>query len=726
MMASSSREEPCTSPIVADATSMVSMEAEMVVATGRDRCHELKDMLNRADPSTMVVVMASGNQTSTLKPRSPVMDPRLLAAACSGSFQDLETLLNGDDHQASSERTIGSSMMHRASGDEEAFLRESLLDAVTIGGNTLLHVIATNGDREDFLNKATFIHMKAKNLLFVQNNRGDTPLHCAARAGNSQMVSLLIDLTKGQDNNVSRVKALLETENKLKETALHEAVRSGNNDMVKLFLEEDPQLASFPKDGTSPLYLAILLLKKITAETLYESSRGVISYSGPNGQNALHAAVLRDKDLTEMLLEWNKALTIQQDENGSTPLHLVASVLGQSDRRTIRALLLEANPDALYQPDNNGLFPIHVAASVDATLVIRDFLKKSSRCAGLRNARGRTFLHIAVDKMHIHTVGSACRNRSLSWILNMQDNDGNTALHLAIQRGGLTMFCALFGNRQVSLNLTNEKGETALDIARCNLPKHGLYYNQNSEAKIHLALKFAGAKCGISRQDNFEENDIIQETQDDNKNMEIVKEGTQTLCIGSVLIATVTFGATFAMPGGYRADDHNNGGTPTLAGRYAFDAFTLANALAFTFATMATISLMSSGSPLYNIRSRKMHLGMAFYFMKISLASLVAAFAIGTYMMISPVAHKAATGVCVLSSLLLLYTNLELTIKNVVLIAPLCMRKGILWTLLTSVVVIIGNITVQLWPIIVIFCSTARNYPAGKVEPAVQPPTPFV
>lgn len=669
--------------------------------------------------------MASSTGQATPSPASPVatnsaplpatnmepkMDAGLLALTCSGSFQDLESLLNGRP----AAYTIGSSATQPPS-----------LYTVTVGGDTLLHVVAAiHGDTEDSTKKASLVDQKARSLLFVQNSQGDTPLHCAARAGNIRMVSLLVDLANGQ--GVNNAKGLLETQNKNKQTALHEAVRSGDNDMVKLFMGVNPQLARFPEQGTSPLYLAILLENKIIANTLYELSGGVISYSGPSGQNALHAAVLRGKDLTNMLLGWNNALTIQQDENGSTPLHLVASVLGQSDRRTIRILLLKANPDALYQPDNSGLFPIHVAASVDATLAISDFLKKSSRCAGLRDARGRTFLHVAVDKMKIRTVGSACRNRSLSWIFNMQDKEGNTALHLAIQKGSLTMFCALFGNRQVSLNLTNEKGETALDIARCNVPEGGLYYNQNSEVKIDLALKFAGAKCGISRRDYFEENDIIQERQDDNKNKEIVKEGTQTLCIGSVLIATVTFGATFAMPGGYRADDHINGGTPTLAGRYAFDAFTLANALAFTFSTMATISLMASGSSLYNLRSRIMHLGMAFYFIKISVTSLAAAFAIGTYMMISPVAHKAAIAVCVLSSLVLLYTNAELTIKNVVLIVSLCTRSGIILGLLRSVVIIIGIIIFQLWPIIVIFCSTARNYPAGKMEPAVQPPTPFV
>jgi hypothetical protein len=47
----------------------------------------------------------------------------------------------------------------------------------------------------------------------------------------------------------------------------------------------------------------------------------------------------------------------------------------------------------------------------------------------------------------------------------------------------------------------------------------------------------------------------------------VIKDSTHALGIGSVLIATVAFGANFALPGGYRADDHPNGGTPTLAGR---------------------------------------------------------------------------------------------------------------------------------------------------------------
>ncbi|KAF7087289.1 hypothetical protein CFC21_090489 [Triticum aestivum] len=399
------------------------------------------------------------------------MDARLLALVCSGTFQDLESFLDGQDQQAAA--AVGGSATRRPPGDdEEAFLRESLLDGVTVGGDTVLHVVATNGDSQDFLKKASLVHTKARSLLYVQNNDGDTPLHCAAREGSFAMASRLIDLARGGDDaNANRVKALLRTENKIKWTALHEAIKSvpvGHNDIVELLMKEDSQLASFPKDGTSPLYLAILEGRSFTAETLYELSSGVLSYSGPNGQNALHAAVLRGK----------------------------------------------------------------------------------------------------VDKKKISTVSYACKNATLSWILNMQDKNGNTALHLAVKAGSVKIFCCLFRNRQVQLNLTNKKGETPLDIAYQNIPK-GLHAYMHSEARILSLLQYAGAKRGIRHlQDYLEQSNIVQKKQGEIDEMEKVKDATQSLCIGSVLIATVTFGAAFAMPGGYRADDHTNGGTPTLAGSY--------------------------------------------------------------------------------------------------------------------------------------------------------------
>ncbi|XP_047083595.1 protein ACCELERATED CELL DEATH 6-like [Lolium rigidum] len=273
------------------------------------------------------------------------------------------------------------------------------------------------------------------------------------------------------------------------------------------------------------------------------------------------------------------------------------------------------------------------------------FLKKSTSSAGLQDTMGRTFLHIAAENNKVRIVSFVCRNQSLSWILNIQDYDGNTALHLAIQAGSLLMFCALLGNRQIHLNISNKKGQTALDISRYKIPP-GLFDDQNSETRIHYALKVVHARSGNCRRDHFEENYNHQLKHTQREELKNMKESTQTLCIGAVLIATVTFGATFALPGGYRDDEHTNGGTPTLAGRYAFDAFILASTLSFILSAMSIVGLMYSGYSILNPHSRRIYLLVALYFASMSITCFMVAFALGLYMVLAPVAHKSAITIC--------------------------------------------------------------------------------
>lgn len=185
----------------------------------------------------------------------------------------------------------------QASGDDG---HQSCLDleGVTIEGDTALHVLATSGDGWSYLRSVEIICSKAPHLLLVQNNKGGTPLHCAVRAGHSQMVSFLIDLANNPRSNLqvaARLKEVLR-----KGTAflpLHDAIRIGNKEMITKLLEFDPELASSPTDeaGISPLYLAIVLQRSDIAKLLHQMSPENLSYSGLSGQNALHAAVLQGK-----------------------------------------------------------------------------------------------------------------------------------------------------------------------------------------------------------------------------------------------------------------------------------------------------------------------------------------------------------------------------------------------------------------------------------------------
>nr|XP_025875898.1 ankyrin-2 isoform X3 [Oryza sativa Japonica Group] len=467
----------------------------------------------------------------------------------------------------------------QASGDDG---HQSCLDleGVTIEGDTALHVLATSGDGWSYLRSVEIICSKAPHLLLVQNNKGGTPLHCAVRAGHSQMVSFLIDLANNPRSNLqvaARLKEVLR-----KGTAflpLHDAIRIGNKEMITKLLEFDPELASSPTDeaGISPLYLAIVLQRSDIAKLLHQMSPENLSYSGLSGQNALHAAVLQGKEMTEMLLNWNKDLTEQVDKNRSTPLHFAASlckdfaaslseytVITWMSRTPLIPVLL-ANPVQLYQQDSEGLYPIHVAASSGAIRTIKYLIEEQpDEIAGLVDFKGRTFLHVAVERGRRNIVEYAHRTRSLARIFNMQDNDGNTAMHIAVRNGNKYIFCILLRNRKVNLNILNNQGQTPLEIADSKIHE-GFYYVWNPEKLILLALTHCNASGGCRRADHFQKKQA-----DEAKESEKLTTSTQTLGIGSVLIVTVTFGAILAIPGGYKADDHYNGGTPTLAGRYVF------------------------------------------------------------------------------------------------------------------------------------------------------------
>jgi len=159
----------------------------------------------------------------------------------------------------------------------------------------------------------------------------------------------------------------------------------------------------------------------------------------------------------------------------------------------------------------------------------------------------------------------------------------------------------------------------------------------------------------------------------------VLKESTGALCIGSVLIATVTFGATFAVPGGYIADDHSNGGSPILARRYALEGF---------------IWLITC---------------------------LAAAFALAAYVVLAPVAQNTAHGIAILTCLVLLYNQLEFISTRLLLLPPLCTRKGLIQACLFSALTIMGAMLLQYWPLIFIF-QLANLSP--KIEAPASAPVP--
>ncbi|XP_037438320.1 protein ACCELERATED CELL DEATH 6-like [Triticum dicoccoides] len=285
----------------------------------------------------------------------------------------------------------------------------------------------------------------------------------------------------------------------------------------------------------------------------------------------------------------------------------------------------------------------------------------------------------------------------------MQDTEGNTALHLAIQARSFTMFCALLGNVEVKLNLTNNHGETPRDISQSKLPR-GMGHGLNSENKICAALQSAGAKHGVCRQDKRQEMYTRRVKPEDEENeSEKLRNAAQALIIASVLIATVAFSATFALPGGYRADGHTNGGTPTRAGSYVFDAFMMVTTLAFICSTIATGGFAFAAIPMVSLDSRRINLAISMLFLSRSVTCMAIAFALGVYMVLAPVATGTAVAACVIAPAVLLSVNMEIIIKFVILAPPLCNRIGLYPGIVQLVRMHVFLVVMALWPVIVTF-----------------------
>ena len=187
-------------------------------------------------------------------------------------------------------------------------------------------------------------------------------------------------------------------------------------------------------------------------------------------------------------------LTMQRDIDGSTPLHLAASLDWWpgawlvSERfkhiwpwsKSTATLLLDANICSAYQPDSKGLYPIHIAALADNLSVTKVLLERCPDCGTLQDGQGRTFLHVAtrpgINIFSRYKVAPyACGNPKLSSVLNVQDSNGDTALHHAINVGNQVVFNCLIRNPKVDLSIPNKDDLTPLDLSWSKIRRSLLY-----------------------------------------------------------------------------------------------------------------------------------------------------------------------------------------------------------------------------------------------------------
>ncbi|KAJ7421484.1 E3 ubiquitin-protein ligase MIB2 [Willisornis vidua] len=281
----------------------------------------------------------------------------------------------------------------------------------------------------------------------LRDDEGDTALHYAAFGNQAEVARVLIGKGASAD--------LL---NNAKCTALYVAVSQGFTEVVRALCELNCDVNLPDSQGDTPLHYAITLDYKVVIEILTEVPN--IDFTVQNGQgfNLLHYSALKGNKLAiKKILARARQLVDSKKEDGFTALHL---------------------------------------AALNNHMEVAEILIKEGRCdVNLKNNRNQTPLHLAVIQGHVGMVQLLVGHGS---DVNAEDKDGDTAMHIALERQQLMslvvekregdMGVSLLSKLQASGFLGNVELNVGTAIA-CYLAQEGAdinYANHRGKSPLDL------------------------------------------------------------------------------------------------------------------------------------------------------------------------------------------------------------------------------------------------
>ena len=347
------------------------------------------------------------------------------------------------------------------------------------------------------------------------DNEGRTLVHHAAWSGNFDLVQYLIT-----EQGLSPTAV---TKNGL--TALHYASLSLNLSLVKQLIttyQLDPHQAD--SNGKLPIHYAAESGDILLLELYVKDYKCSLKLTDNRDWNILHfSSSVGHTHLIKHLVENHQLDLCAVNDNGMAPIHLACS----NGRLNLVQYIIEHVPSSLELPvrghghtpfltavyfnqlevikyliskkcnlsatDDEGSGAVHISVARGHLNVLKYLIDNNYCNPNATNHQDRTPLHVAVaaNKYQIleYLLSKSIPSMSVVWLreikcsldsphdiynnphnavlINVQDEDGNTPLHLACRRGKQNMVSLLLKASLSNNNLliTNKKGQTPLHLA---------------------------------------------------------------------------------------------------------------------------------------------------------------------------------------------------------------------------------------------------------------------
>ena len=256
------------------------------------------------------------------------------------------------------------------------------------------------------------------------------------------------------------------------------------------------------------------------------------------------------------------------DSSENNALHYAA----QKNNARVVKLLLNRKPDLGYKSNRHQQSPLHVAAQYGSTEAMAELLKQCPDAVEMADSDGRNAFHVAITSGKVDALRCLLKHVRPEEIVNRVDYKGNTPLHLAAKMSRIQSALLLLKDRRVSPCVLNKDGQSARSLIekRAHTEEMDTY-----EMYLWKKLKKQEAsRCKNEQLPPVPSYESLRSRRAGHDEYYELSVGTYTLV--ATLIATVSFAATFTMPGGYSQTE----GTAIHGHTAAFKIFVISNTVA--------------------------------------------------------------------------------------------------------------------------------------------------